>query len=57
MTNPQGSSHGGRLFVHSSKGNSVNEFLKSEYPMKPGQAIQSFPDFLTDFEKGEIFTF
>lgn len=56
MTNPQGSSHGGRLIVHSSKGNSVNETVK-EFPLKPGYAIKTYSDVLTDFEKGEILGF
>lgn len=56
MTNPQGSSHGGRLLVHSSKGNSVNDNAK-EFPLKPGSAIKHFADTLTDFEKGEILGF
>lgn len=43
--------------VHSSKGNSVNETSKLEYPLKPGQAIKNFGDNLTDFEKGEILGF
>lgn len=56
MTNPQGSSHGGRLIVHSSKGNSVNETVK-EFHLKPGYAIKTYSDVLTDFEKGEILGF
>lgn len=52
LTNPQGSSHGGRLIVHSSKGNSVIE--TKELPMKAIAASKSFSDQLTDFEKGEI---
>ena len=55
MTNPQGSSHGGRLHVYNTVSNST--FDNRELPMWPGQAIKHFKHLLNDFEKGEILGF